>query len=129
MPTATATFMPERHGGGSGVTTSPTASDRLLHREAAGAVARDAVVPVEPARDRVAAEVDDVAAEAIELGDHGVEHAVQVRRQLLGAALGPKLGGKHLRERREAGDVGEERRAAHAVGQLDTRRERPPAIA
>ena len=100
---------------------------RLLHRERAGGGAR-AVVAVEPARDRIAAEVDDVAAEAVELGDDGVEDEVEAGGQLLGAALRPELGGERLRQLCEPGDVGEERRALHAVGQLDTGRERPPPV-
>ena len=100
---------------------------RLLHRERAGGRAR-AVVAVEPARDRVAAEVDDVAAEAIELGDDGVKDEVEAGGQLFGAALRPELGGKCLRQRREPGDVGEDRRAVHTVRQLDAGRERPPPV-
>ena len=64
---------------------------RLLHREGAGRRARP-VVAVEPAGDRVAAEVDDVAAVAVELGDDGVEDAVQVAGQDLRGALRAELG-------------------------------------
>ena len=78
----------EVHGGGSRRDDLADPSHRLLHGERARRRPH-AVVPVEPAREGVAAEVDDVAAEAIEVGDHGVEHPVQGRRQLLGAALRP----------------------------------------
>ncbi len=61
---------------------------RLLHRQRAGGGAR-AVVAVDPAGDRVAAEVDDVAAVAVQVLDQRVEDAVEVGGQLLGAALGP----------------------------------------
>ena len=101
---------------------------RLLHRERAGGRAR-AVVAVEPARDRVAAEVDDVAAEAVELGDDGVEDEVEAGGQLLGAPLRPELGGERLRQRREPRDVGKERRAVHAVRQFEAGRERAPPVA
>ena len=127
-PTATATFIASRTPRRAGRDLLADHLHRLLHRERAGGRAR-AVVAVEPAGDRVAAEVDDVAAEAVELGDDGVEDEVEAGGQLLGAALRPELGGERLRQRREAGDVGEERRAVHAVGQLDAGRERPPPVA
>ena len=82
--------------------------DRLLHGQAARDGAH-AVVAVDPARDRVAAEVDDVAAVRVELRDDRVEDAVQVRGQLLGAALRAELGRQGFGQRRESGDVGEER--------------------
>ncbi len=102
--------------------------DHLLHREPARRRAR-AVVPVEPARDRVAAEVDDVAAVPVELRDHGVEDPVQVGGELLSPALGAELLREGLGQRREAGDVGEERRSVDAVGHRPARGERPPEIA
>jgi hypothetical protein len=58
----------------------------VLHGERRGGCARP-VVSVEPARDRVAAEIDDVAAVAIELRDHSVEDAVQVAGQDLRRTL------------------------------------------
>jgi hypothetical protein len=57
-----------------------------LHFERAGGSA-GAVVAVEPAGDRIAAEVDDVTAETLDQSDQGVEHPIQVGGQLLGAAL------------------------------------------
>ncbi len=101
---------------------------RLLHREGAGGGAR-AVVAVEPAGDRVAAEVDDVAAETLELGDERVKDPVQVGGQLLGAALRPELVRQRLGQRREARDVREQRRTANAVGHRGPRGERAPAVA
>ena len=97
-PTATATFIASRTLAPAGVTTSPTPPIVCLHRERAGGRAR-AVVAVEPAGDRVAAEVDDVAAEALELGDERVEDAVQMGGQLLGAALRAELVGERLGQR------------------------------
>ena len=101
---------------------------RRLHRQRAGRRAH-AVVAVEPAGDRVAAEVDDVTAEAVELLDEGVKDAVQLGRQLLRAALRSQLLAQRFGQRREARDVGEERRAAHPVRNLDPRGERAPAVA
>ena len=126
-PTATATFIASRTAVPPGVTTSPTRSIVSCIASAARRRAR-AVVAVDPARDRVAAEVDDVAAVAVELRDDRVEDAVQVRRQLLGAALRAELGGQRLGERREAGDVREERRPGHPVRKLDAGRERAPPV-
>ena len=57
------------------------------------------VVTVEPAGDGVAAEVDDVAAETVELADEGLEDAVEVGGQLLGAALRAELGRRAPRSR------------------------------
>ena len=105
----------------------PGAADRLLHREGRGAGSCP-VVAVDPARDRVAREVDDVAAEGIELADHGVEHAADVRRQLLRPALGSQLPGEGLGQRREPADVREQRGARDAVGHLDRLRQGTPAI-
>ena len=95
------------------------ALDRLQHPEAGGD-GIDPVVAVEPAGDRIAAEVDDVAAEAVELGDHGVEDPVQMPGEHLRGALRAELVRERLGDGREAGDVGEERRAR------DTRRQRLP---
>ena len=116
------------HRGPAGCDGLAAARDRVLHREAACGCAR-AVVAVEPAGDPVAAEIDDVATEAIELVSERFEHAIQVGGQHLCSAPWTELGGKGLRERREAGDVGEQGGAADAVGQLPTGSERPPAIA
>ena len=127
MPTATPTFSASR-------TRVPRRSDHLvefrhrtLHGQRAGGRAR-AVVAVDPAGDRVAAEVDDVAAEAVELGDERVEDAIEVRRQHLGAALRAQLVGQRLGQRREARDVGEQRRAVDGLRYLAARRERAPAV-
>ena len=101
---------------------------RSLHFERAGGGAR-AVVAVEPAGDRVAAEVDDVAAETLDHLDERVEHAIQMGCQLLGAALRAELVGQRLGQRGEARNVREERRAANAVGHRGPRGERVPAVA
>ncbi len=127
MPTATPTFSASR-------TRAPRRGDHLvqfrhrtLHGQRAGGRAR-AVVAVDPAGDRVAAEVDDVAAEAVELGDERVEDAVEVRRQHLGATLRAQLVGQRLGQRREARDVGEQRCAVDRLRYLAARRERAPAV-
>ena len=88
---------------------------RLLHREAAGRRAR-AIVAVEPARDGVAAEIDDLAPEAAEFLDQGMKHLVQMLRHLFGAAVSAKLGGKGLGQRGEARDIREESRTVNPVG-------------
>ena len=59
---------------------------RVLHGERARRRAQ-AVVAVDPAGDRIAAEVDDATTEAVELGNERVKDAVQVCRDHLGAAL------------------------------------------
>ena len=64
----------------------PHLGHRLLHRER-GRRGPRTVVSVDPARDRVAAEVDDLAAEAVELSDDRVEDPVEVAGELLRAAL------------------------------------------
>ena len=115
----------EPHGGRRGRDHLTDPFHRLLHRQCAGRRARP-VVAVEPARDRVAAEGDDVAAHAVELVDDRVEDEIQARGQLLGAALWPELLGQRLGQLREPGDVGEQGGAANAVGQLDAL-ERAPA--
>ena len=81
-------------------------SHRSLHFERAGGSAR-AVVAVEPAGDRIAAEVDDVAAETLDQSDQRVEHPIQVGGQLLGAALRPKDTCQPFGQRGKAGNVGE----------------------
>ena len=74
------------------------ALDRLQHPEAGGD-GIDPVVAVEPAGDRIAAEVDDVAAEAVELGDDGVEDPVQMPGEHLRGALRAELVRERLGER------------------------------
>ena len=64
---------------------------------------------------RVAAEVDDVTAEALEIGDQRVKDAVEVGGELLGPALRAELVRQRLGQRREARDVGEQRRTADSV--------------
>ncbi len=64
-----------------------------------------------------------------ELLDQGVEHPVQVLRQLFGAAVRAELGGERLGQRGEAGDVREKCRTVNAVGHDLAARERPPAVA
>ena len=61
-----------------------------------------AVVAVDPAGDRVAGEVDDVAVVGVELVDDGVEDAPDVGRQLLRATLRAELLGQRLGQGREA---------------------------
>ena len=90
---------------------------RLLHGEGARRPA-DAVVTVDPAGDGIAAEVDDDAAAGVQLGDQLLEDAVEPGRQLLRSTLRAELGDEHLGDRREPRDVGEQRRALHAMGEL-----------
>ena len=104
------------------------AGHRRLHREGRGDGTRP-VVSVEPARDRVAGEVDDVPAAAVQLVDDRVEDAAEVRDQLLRAALRTELGGERLGQGREAGDVGEQRGPGDAVGHRLARGEGPPSVA
>jgi len=104
------------------------AAHRVLHREAAGGRTR-AVVAIEPARDGVAAEIDDLTAEAMELLDQGMKNPVQMLRQLFGPAVRAKLGGQRLGQRGEAGDVREKCRTVNAVGHGLAARERPAAVA
>src|SRR5438477_2479034 len=66
------------------------ACDRVLHRERRRHGA-EPVVAFEPTRDRVAAEVDDVAAAAVELVDQGLEDAVEIRRQELRGTMRSEL--------------------------------------
>ena len=89
-PTATATFIASWTVLPPGVRIVPS---RAIASCIATAAARRprAVVAVDPAGDRVAREVDDVAAAAVELVDDGVEDAADVGRQLLGAALRAEL--------------------------------------
>ena len=90
-PTTTATFSARRTTVPVGVTNSPV---RAIASCIASPQRRraDPVVAVEPAGDGVTTEVDDVAAEAIELGDQRLEDAVQAGGQLLRTALRPELG-------------------------------------
>src|SRR5262245_29136779 len=71
----------------------------------------------EPADNRVAGEADHAAAEAIDFGDQRVVDVIDLMDKLLDAAARAKLAGQHIAERREAGDIGEQRRAAGSVGQ------------
>ncbi len=100
----------------------------LLDPEGRGRRAR-AIVAVEPAGDRVAREVDDVATIRVDLGDDGVEDAIEVGGQLLGPALRAELVGEGLRQRSEARDVGEQARAVDAVGHLGVVGQRLAAVA
>ena len=110
-----------------GVTILPVRSIASCIADGRRAGAR-AVVAVDPARDRVAREVDDVAAEPVELADDGVEDPADVGGQLLGAPLRPELVRERLGERREAADVGEQRGPADAVRHRRARRKGPAAI-
>ena len=85
---------------------------RLLHGQCA-AGATPSVIPLEPAGDGIATEVEHRAALAVQALDEGVEDPLQHVGELLCAALGAELVGKRLGEGGEAGDVCEEGRAAH----------------
>ena len=114
-PVATAAFIASRTREPAGCRDLALPGHRLLHREGAGGGAR-AIVAIDPAGDRVAAEVDDVPAEPLELGNEGVKDPVQMGSKLLRAALRPEFVGQRLGQRREPGDVREKRGAANAVG-------------
>ena len=86
------------------------------------------VVAIEPARDRVAAKVDDLAAEPFDIVDDRVEHPVQMSGQFLRATLRAQLVRKRFGQWREPGDVGEQRRSRHPIVQLATFTERSPPI-
>ena len=116
-PTATATLMASTTSVPAGVRMVPTDDMvRWIAKTACRTTA--AVVAVEPARDRVAAEVDDLSAEALDVVDHRVEDAVQMCGQLLGAALRTQLVGQCFGQRCEPRNVGEQRGSRHAIVQL-----------
>ena len=106
----------------------PDPAHRLLHRDGGGD-GPGPIVAVEPTGDRVAREVDDVSAPPVELLDDGVKDAADVGGELLGAALRAELGGECLGQRREARDVGEERRTGDAVRHRRVGGQGPPAVA
>ena len=105
----------------------PDAGHRLLHRDGGCGRPRP-VVAIDPAGDRVAREVDDLAAASIELLDDRMEDAADVRRQLLCAALCAELVGQRLGQWREARDIGEQRGAMDPVGQDAALEERPSPV-
>jgi hypothetical protein len=118
---------PELDGGASSGGDRLDARHGLLHLEPTGR-SQHTVVAIEPARNGVAAEVDDAAAEAVQLAQHGIEDHVEHGRELLGPPLRPQLGGQCLSEGRETGDVGEDRRARNPVEHRRPGRQRPPAV-
>ena len=118
----------DRHARAAGRDELPHAGDRLLHPERARGRMR-AVVAVDPARHRVAAEVDDVSPVPVQLRDEHLEDEVEIRRQLLDATLPAELRDERLRERREAGDVREECRPVDAIRHRHPGREGESAIA
>lgn len=65
----------------------------------------------EPAGDRVAGEADHAAAAPLHLDDQRVIDLVDPLRQYFGAAAGAKGVGECRGQRREPGDIGEERGA------------------
>ena len=89
---------------------------QVLHGQGARHGVR-AVVTVDPGGHGVAAEVDDVAAVPVQLGEQRVDDRAERRGQLLGTALRTELGNECLGQRGEAGDVGEQRRTLDPVRQ------------
>ena len=89
-PTAIATFIASWTSAPPGVTIRPVRAIASCMPVGRGAGA-GAVVAVDPAGDGIAGEVDDIAVEGVELVDDGMEDAADVRRELLGAALGAEL--------------------------------------
>jgi len=79
---------PELDGGASSGGDRLDARHGLLHLEPTGR-SQHTVVAIEPARNGVAAEVDDAAAEAVQLAQHGIEDHVEHGRELLGPRCGP----------------------------------------
>ena len=126
-PTAIATFIASVIGVATGRGDRADAGHRRLHRERARGRAA-AVVAIDPAGDRVTGEVDDVAAEAIELGDDRADDIAEDRGEGLGAALRAQLGGEGLGQWREARDVGEQPCAAHPVRHSRAGCQRPPTV-
>ena len=101
--------------------------DGILHRSGGGTGAR-AVVVIDPAGDRVAGEVDDVAVVRVELLDDRVEHAADVGRELLGAALWSQLVREGLGQGREPADVGEQGSTGDAIRQRVPGMQGTPAV-
>jgi hypothetical protein len=104
------------------------AGHRRLHRKAARGCPQ-AVVAIDPARNRIATEVDDVATEPVEVVDQRLEHAVEIRGQLFGAPLRSKLARQRFRQLREPRNVREQRGTLHPVGKCSRVRQRTPPIA
>ena len=113
-PTAMATFMASVTALPPGVVTDPTRAMAACIASRTGGGAAP-VVAVDPAGDRIAREVDDVAAEPIELGDDRSDDLTQDRGQDLGASLRAELRGEGLGQRGEPGDIGEQPGSANAV--------------
>ncbi len=114
--------------GASGRDDQPRPLDGLLHAHCRRA-GPGAVVTVDPARDRVAGEVDDVAVVGIELADDCVEHPADVGRELLRTTLGPELPGEGLGQGGEATDVGEQPGSRDTVRERAAGVQRPAAVA
>ena len=72
-----------------------------VHSEAARGRSQ-AVVPIEPAGDRVATEADDAAAVAVQFGDQRIVNGIEVARQFFGASQRSELLGQRLGQRGEA---------------------------
>ncbi len=86
----------------------PAPLDERAHVEAGRRGPGGVLGPLEQHEQGVAAELEDVAAVAVDDLDHPAEALVQQLGQLLGA-LAPERG-ESLGERREAGDVGRDER-------------------
>ena len=117
----------EAHRRPAGGADLPDVGHRLLHGQTAGDGPQP-VVAVQPARDGVAAEVDDVPAVRVQPGQQGLEDPAEDGAQLVRAAARAELGRQRLGERGEPGDVDEQGRPAHAGGQVDARGDRPSPV-
>jgi hypothetical protein len=83
---------------------------------------------VEPAGDGVAGEADHAAALAGDgRGERDIDR-IDLLSEGLDAGAAPQYVGKRLGQRREAGDVGEQRSAAGAVGERHPAGEGPGTI-
>jgi hypothetical protein len=76
---------------------------------------------LQPAGDGVAAEADHAAPIAVQLGDQGVVHQVQVADELFSAALRAELAHQRFGQRGETGNIGEQNGARRPVRQAHRR--------
>ena len=98
-----------------------------LHRRRGG-YRPPTVVFVEPAGDRIAREADGASTKAIALADQRVVDLVELMDELLGPTLRPIDAHERLGERREAGNVHEQRGAVRPVRQIEATSERQASI-
>ena len=80
----------------------------------AQAVRAEAVIAVEPTRDRIAGKPDHAATVSVQFADQRVIYIAEVNGQLFRATLRPQIARQRFRERGETRDVGEQCRAIGA---------------